>query len=173
MTGLNKPLWSLKLCDFNLLVSSQVTDQTQMLYRRNVLARAQELAPFLTFDSDPYVVIVDGRTYWILDAYTTGTTYPYSQTVSFQQNASNPPDITYSRNSVKVVIDAYDGTADFYVIDPKDPIVRAHQATFPSLFKPIDAMPAGLRAHLRLPIDLFDTHVQVYATYHITDPNVF
>jgi uncharacterized protein len=173
MTELNKTLWSLKLGDFNLLVSSQVTDQTQMLYRRNVLARAQELAPFLTFDSDPYVVIVDGRTYWILDAYTTGSTYPYSQTVSFQQNGSNPTDINYVRNSVKVVIDAYEGTADFYIIDPKDPIVRAYAATFPALFKPIDSMPAGLRAHLRVPIDLFDTQVQVYATYHITDPNVF
>jgi uncharacterized protein len=173
MTELNKALWSLKLGDFNLLVSSQVTSQTQMLYRRNVLARAQELAPFLTFDSDPYVVIVDGRTYWILDAYTTGSTYPYSQTVSFQQNGSNPTDINYVRNSVKVVIDSYEGTADFYIIDPKDPIIKAYQATFPSLFKPIDAMPAGLRAHLRVPIDLFDTQVQIYATYHITDPNVF
>jgi uncharacterized membrane protein (UPF0182 family) len=173
MTELNKALWSLKLGDFNLLVSSQVTSQTQMLYRRNIVARAQELAPFLTFDSDPYVVVVDGRTYWILDAYTTGSTYPYSQTVTFQQNGSNPADINYVRNSVKVVIDAYEGTADFYVIDPKDPIIKAYEATFPSLFKPIDAMPAGLRAHLRVPIDLFDTQVEVYATYHITDPKVF
>ena len=173
MTELNKTLWSLKLGDFNLLVSSQVSSQTQMLYRRNIVDRAQELAPFLTFDSDPYVVVVDGRTYWILDAYTTGSTYPYSQTTSFPQNSSNPTDINYVRNSVKVIIDAYEGTTDFYVIDPKDPIIKAYQATFPSLFKPIDAMPAGLRAHLRVPIDLFDTQVQVYATYHITDPKVF
>jgi uncharacterized protein len=173
MTELNKALWSLKLGDFNLLVSSQVTNQTQMLYRRNIVARAQELAPFLTFDSDPYVVVVDGKVYWILDAYTTGSTYPYSQTVTFQQNGSNPADINYVRNSVKVIIDAYEGTADFYIIDPKDPIIKAYQATFPSLFKPIDAMPAGLRAHLRVPIDLFDTQVQIYATYHITDPKVF
>ena len=173
MTELNKTLWSLKLGDFNLLVSSQVTSQTQMLYRRNIVARAQELAPFLSFDSDPYVVVVNGRTYWILDAYTTGSTYPYSQSVTFQPNGSNPTDINYVRNSVKVVIDAYEGTADFYVIDPKDPIIKAYQATFPSLFKPIDAMPAGLRAHLRVPIDLFDTQVEVYATYHITDPKVF
>jgi uncharacterized membrane protein (UPF0182 family) len=173
MTELNKALWSLKLGDFNLLVSSQVTNQTLMLYRRNILARAQELAPFLTFDSDPYVVVVDGKVYWILDAYTTGSTYPYSQTVTFQQNGSNPVDINYVRNSVKVVMDAYEGTADFYVMDPKDPIIKAYQATFPSLFKPIDAMPAGLRAHLRVPIDLFDTQVEIYATYHITDPKVF
>ncbi|HXD81889.1 MAG TPA: UPF0182 family protein [Candidatus Acidoferrum sp.] len=173
MTELNKALWSLKLGDFNLLVSSQVNSQTQMLYRRNILARAQELAPFLTFDSDPYVVVVNGKVYWILDAYTTGSTYPYSQTMTFQPNSSNPADINYVRNSVKVVIDAYEGTADFYIIDPKDPIIKAYQATFPSLFKPIDAMPAGLRAHLRVPIDLFDTQVQIYATYHVTDPKVF
>jgi uncharacterized membrane protein (UPF0182 family) len=173
MTELNKALWSLKLGDVNLLVSSQVTSQTQMLYRRNIIARAQELAPFLTFDSDPYVVVVDGKVYWILDAYTTGSTYPYSQTVTFQPSGANPVDINYVRNSVKVVIDAYEGTADFYVIDPKDPIIKAYQATFPSLFKPIDAMSAGLRAHLRVPIDLFDTQVQIYATYHITDPKVF
>ena len=173
MTELNKTLWSLKLGDVNLLVSSQVTSQTQMLYRRNIVARAQELAPFLRFDSDPYVVVVDGRTYWILDAYTTGATYPYSQMVTFQQNGSNPTDINYVRNSVKVIIDAYEGTADFYIVDPKDPIIKAYQATFPSLFKSIDSMPAGLRAHLRVPIDLFDVQVQVYATYHITDPKVF
>src|ERR1700686_1964770 len=153
MTDLNKALWSLKLGDFNLLVSSQVTNQTQMLYRRNIVARAQELAPFLTFDSDPYVVVVDGKVYWILDAYTTGSTYPYSQSVPFQPNGSNPTDINYVRNSVKVVIDAYEGTTDFYVIDPKDPLIKAYQATFPSMFKPIDSMPAGRPGPLRVPVD--------------------
>ena len=167
MTELNKALWSLKLGDFNLLVSSQVTSKSQMLYRRNIIDRAKELAPFLTFDGDPYIVVVDGRTYWILDAYTTGATYPYSQTVSFQ-NTTNPVEINYVRNSVKVVIDAYEGSADFYVIDPKDPIIKAYQATFPSLFKPIDSMPSGLRAHLRVPVDLFNTQVEIYATYHVS-----
>jgi uncharacterized membrane protein (UPF0182 family) len=173
MTQLNKALWSLRLGDFNLLVSSQINNQTLMLYQRNIVQRASELAPFLTFDGDPYTVDVDGHIYWILDAYTTGSTYPYSQTVTFQPSGSNPADINYVRNSVKVVIDAYEGTANFYVIDPKDPIIQAYQATFPSLFKPIDAMPAGLRAHLRVPIDLFNVQVQIYATYHITDPKVF
>jgi uncharacterized membrane protein (UPF0182 family) len=173
MTELNKAMWSLKLGDFNLLVSSQITNQTLMLYRRNIVQRASELAPFLTFDGDPYTVVVDGRIYWILDAYTTGSTYPYSQTVAFQPLGSNPAQINYVRNSVKVVIDAYEGTANFYVIDSKDPIIEAYQATFPSLFQPIDAMPAGLRAHLRVPIDLFNVQVQIYATYHITDPKVF
>jgi uncharacterized membrane protein (UPF0182 family) len=169
MGGANRALWSLKLGDFNLLVSPQITDQTQMLYRRNIVDRVSELAPFLSFDRDPYVVVVDGKVYWILDAYTTGSTYPYSQAATFQ----GVNDINYIRNSVKVVIDAYEGTVDFYVLDPKDPLIKAYVATFPSLFKPIDAMPAGLRAHLRVPVDLFDVQIGIYATYHITDPKVF
>jgi uncharacterized protein len=173
MTGANRALWALRLGDFNLLVSPQVTDKTQMLYRRKILDRARELAPFLTFDQDPYVVVVDGRVYWILDAYTTGTTYPYSQTSTFQSNSPSGVDINYVRNSVKVVIDAYEGTTNFYVIDSKDPIIKAYQATFPSLFRPLASMPDGLRAHLRVPEDLFSTQVSIYATYHITDPRVF
>jgi len=169
MGGANRALWSLKLGDFNLLVSPQITDQTQMLYRRNIVDRVNELAPFLTFDRDPYVVVVDGKVYWILDGYTTGSTYPYSQSATFQ----GVNDINYIRNSVKVVIDAYEGTVDFYILDPKDPLIKAYVATFPSLFKPIDAMPAGLRAHLRVPVDLFNVQIGIYATYHITDPKVF
>jgi uncharacterized membrane protein (UPF0182 family) len=169
MGGANRALWSLKLGDFNLLVSPQITDQTQMLYRRNIVARVNELAPFLSFDRDPYVVVVDGKVYWILDGYTSGSTYPYSQAATFQ----GVNDINYIRNSVKVVVDAYEGTADFYIIDPKDPLIKAYAATFPSLFKSIDAMPAGLHAHLRAPVDLFDVQIGIYATYHITDPKVF
>ncbi|TMC85480.1 MAG: UPF0182 family protein, partial [Chloroflexi bacterium] len=105
--------------------------------------------------------------YWILDAYTSASSYPYSQTMSFGDNYIN-----YIRNSVKVVVNAYDGTTNFYVIDPQDPLIKAYEATFPSLFKPIDAMPQGLRAHLRVPEDLFNAQVQVYATYHVSaDPN--
>jgi uncharacterized protein len=159
LNSLNRALWSLKLGDFNLLVSQQITDRSQILYRRNIVARASELAPFLTFDHDPYLVVVDGRLYWILDAYTTASTYPYSQAEG---------DINYIRNSVKVVIDAYEGTVDYYVVDPKDPLIKAYQATFPSLFKPIADMPAGLRAHIRVPEDLFNLQVQIYATYHVT-----
>ena len=164
MNGLNRALWSLKLGDFNLLVSQQVTDKSLMLYRRNIVERASELAPFLSFDRDPYTVIVDGRLYWILDAYTTASTYPYSQTEVVGDNF----EINYIRNSVKVVIDAYEGTADFYVIDPKDPIIKAYEATFPTLFKPIDSMPPGLRAHLRVPEDLFNLQTDIYATYHVS-----
>jgi hypothetical protein len=174
MTPINRALWALRLGDFNLLVSPQVTDKTEMLYRRTILDRAEALAPFLTYDQDPYVVVVNGRIYWILDAYTTGSTYPYSQTTTFQANSPNGGNqINYVRNSVKVVIDAYEGTTDFYIIDPTDPIIKAYAATFPTLFKPLAAMPAGLRAHIRVPEDLFDTQVQIYATYHVTDPTVF
>jgi hypothetical protein len=173
MNAVNRALWSLKLGDFNLLVSSQVTDQTLMLYRRNIVARVSELAPFLSFDGDPYVVLDNGRIYWIVDAYTTGATYPYSQIVTFQ----NTTDINYIRNSVKIVIDAYEGTAVFYVVDPKDPIIRAYQDTFPNLFTPMGEMPAGLRAHIRVPVDLFNIQAGIYATYHLStsakDASVF
>jgi len=139
-----------------------------VLYRRNIVDRVQEIAPFLSLDGDPYIVVVDGRLYWIMDAYTTGSTYPYAQTSTFQSN-----DINYIRNSVKVVIDAYEGTADFYIVDPKDPLINAYRSTFPTMFRPIDSMPPALRAHLRVPVDLFNVQVEIYATYHITDPKVF
>ena len=168
LNGVNRALWSLKLGDFNLLVSGQLTPQSEILYRRNIVDRLREIAPFLSFDGDPYVVVADGKLYWIMDAYTTGATYPYAEASSFQSN-----DINYIRNSVKIVIDAYEGTADFYVVDPKEPIIAAYSATFPSLFKPMSSMPDSLRAHLRVPEELFNTQVNMYATYHITDPKVF
>jgi uncharacterized membrane protein (UPF0182 family) len=168
MNGGNRALWALRLGDFNLLVSSQITDKTQLLTRRKVTDRVGELAPFLSLDGDPYLVIVDGKMFWILDAYTTASTYPYSQASGFQGNGIN-----YIRNSVKVVVDAYEGTATFYIVDPKDPLIKAYAATFPSMFQPIDAMPPGLRAHVRVPVDIFNVQVEIYATYHITDPKVF
>ncbi|HET9780602.1 MAG TPA: UPF0182 family protein [Candidatus Dormibacteraeota bacterium] len=167
MTSVNRALWSLRLSDFNLLVSGQITDKTQMLYRRSITDRVSAMAPFLTLDGDPYIVVVNGKLYWILDAYTTASTYPYAQSVQFGGNAIN-----YIRNSVKVVVDAYEGTTNFYVIDPKDPLIKGYEATFPSLFKPIGDLPAGLRAHLRVPEGLFNVQVGVYAVYHVNpDPN--
>jgi len=168
LDGVNRALWSLKLGDFNLLVSSQITPQSEILYRRQIMDRVNELAPFLNFDSDPYIVVVNGKLYWIIDGYTTASTYPYAQMSSFDGN-----DINYIRNSVKVVINAYDGTTTFYIADSTDPLIKASAAAFPSQFVPIDAMPAALRAHVRVPVDLFNTQVQIYATYHITDPKVF
>jgi uncharacterized membrane protein (UPF0182 family) len=168
LNGINRALWSLKLGDFNLLVSGQLTPQSEILYRRNIVDRVSELAPFLSFDGDPYIVVVDGKLYWMMDAYTTADTYPYAQSTSFQTN-----DINYIRNSVKVVVDAYEGTVSLYVVDPKDPLINAYAATFPKLFQPIAAMPPGLRAHIRVPEDLFNIQVNIYATYHISDPKVF
>ncbi|HEV2217557.1 MAG TPA: UPF0182 family protein [Candidatus Dormibacteraeota bacterium] len=168
LTGANRALWSLRLGDFNLLVSGQISPQSEILFKRNIVDRVTELAPFLTFDGDPYIVVVNGRLYWIIDAYTTGATYPYAQTSSFNGN-----DINYIRNSVKIVVDAYEGTTTFYVFDSKDPIIKAYAATFPKMFQPMDAMPAALRAHVRVPVDLFNVQVQIYATYHISDPKVF
>jgi uncharacterized membrane protein (UPF0182 family) len=171
MNAGNRALWSLRLGDFNLLVSGQITEKTQMLYRRKITERVSEIAPFLTFDRDPYLVVVDGRMFWILDAYTTGSTYPYSR--QWGDVAGRTNSINYIRNSVKVVVDAYEGTATFYLVDPKDPLIKAYQATFPSMFQPLESMPAGLRAHLRVPEGLFNVQVDIYATYHITDPKVF
>ena len=166
MTSMNRALWALKLGDPNLLVTQQLTDRSQMLYRRNIVDRARELAPFLSFDGDPYLVIVDGRLYWIIDAYTTASTYPYSQTETFTVGPDKM-NINYIRNSVKVVVDAYEGTTMFYVIDTKDPLINAYRATFPLLFEPIERMPGSLRAHLRVPEDMFNLQVGIYATYHV------
>ena len=169
MNATNRTLWAFKLGEPNLLFTSQITDKTLMLYRRNIRDRAQELAPFLTFDHDPYIVVVDGRMYWIMDAYTTASTYPYSEA----QSLSDGTTINYMRNSVKVVVDAYEGTAQFYVADAKDPLIKAYEATFPALFQPMDSMPSGIRAHIRVPEDLFSVQVNVYTIYHMSDPKVF
>ena len=169
LAGLNRLLWSARTDDFNLLVSNQVQNRSQILYRRDVQSRISAIAPFLQLDDSPYAVVVNGRIYWIQDAYVTAGTYPYSQQEQVAGNGVN-----YLRNSVKAVVDAYEGTIGFYISDPTDPIVRAYSATFPGLFKSLDQMPAGLRAHLRVPPHQFFVQSSVYATYHISsqDPSV-
>jgi uncharacterized membrane protein (UPF0182 family) len=167
LDGSNRLLWSLRTGDFNMLVSSQLQSNTEILYRRKVQDRVQAIAPFLQLYENPYIVVVNGRLYWVQDAYTGATTYPYSQSEDLA-NGQN-----YFRNSVKVVVDAYEGTVDFYISDPTDPIIRAYSETFPGLFKPLDRMPAGIRAHLRVPQTLFSVQAQVYSTYHITKPAAF
>ena len=166
LSGANRLLFTAYTGDLNLLITTQVNSQTQILFRRNIVDRVNAIAPFLTYDSDPYVVVAGGKLYWIVDAYTTADTYPYSQLDSASQ-------VNYIRNSVKVVIDAYEGTADFYIADPNDPIIRAYAKAFPTLFKPIDQMPDSLRQHVRYPVDLFNVQTSVYRTYHMTDPQVF
>jgi uncharacterized protein len=149
--------------------SDDVSKESRLLMRRNVRDRVSELAPFLTYDSDPYIVLGnDGRLSWIMDAFTTADTYPYSSHYRLDQNLVN-----YMRNSVKVVVDAYDGTTTFYVFDTEDPIIAAYRRIFPSLFKDATAMPPELRKHVRYPELLLKMQAAVYGLYHMTDPEVF
>jgi uncharacterized protein len=149
--------------------SDDVNAQSRLLMRRNVRARLAALAPFLTFDQDPYIVVEeDGRLSWMMDAFTTSDSYPYSSHYTVDNRSLN-----YMRNSVKVVIDAYNGTTTFYVFDPDDPILATYRRIFPSLFKDAASMPAGLRKHVRYPELLFKLQSEVYGLYHMTNPAVF
>ncbi|HST09976.1 MAG TPA: UPF0182 family protein [Terriglobales bacterium] len=149
--------------------SDDINQQSRLLMRRNVRERVAALAPLLTYDLDPYIVVGDdGRLSWIMDAFTTSDTYPYSSHYPLNGNPIN-----YMRNSVKVVIDAYDGTTTFYVFDAQDPIIAAYRQMFPSLFKDASAMPAALRKHVRYPELLLKMQAAVYGLYHMTDPAVF
>ncbi len=149
-----------------VLLSSDITSASRAMYIRNIRQRAHTALPFLIFDADPYMVIdAGGRLRWILDAYTATTRYPYAQPL---QNGIN-----YMRNSVKVVIDAYDGSVTAYLADPSDPLVRTCTKIFPGIFQPLDSMPADLRAHLRYPEDLFHVQSELYGTYHMAEPDIF
>jgi hypothetical protein len=150
--------------------SDDVNPQSRLLMRRNIRERVATLAPFLTFDQDPYIVVGDdGRLSWMMDAFTTSDSYPYSKHTDLDDGSS----INYMRNSVKVVIDAYNGTTTFYVFDTNDPVLAAYRSIFPSLFQDASLMPAGLRKHVRYPEKLFKLQAQVYGLYHMTDPAVF
>ena len=149
--------------------SDDVTKDSRLLMRRNIRDRVATLAPFLTFEPDPYIVLGDdGRLSWIMDGFTISDSYPYSRHYRLD---SNP--INYMRNSVKVVIDAYDGTTTFYVFDREDPIIAAYRRIFPGLFKDAALMPAGLRKHVRYPELLLKLQAEVYGLYHMTDPEAF
>jgi uncharacterized protein len=149
--------------------SDDVNRNSRLLMRRNIRDRVSALAPFLTYDPDAYIVLGDdGRLSWIMDAFTVSDSYPYSTHYSLGNNLIN-----YMRNSVKVVIDAYDGTTTFYVFDPEDPIIAAYRRVFPSLFKDASAMPTGLRKHVRYPELLLKLQAEVYGLYHMTDAEAF
>jgi uncharacterized protein len=149
--------------------SDDVNAQSRLLMRRNVRERVAALAPFLTFDQDPYIVLGDnGRLSWVIDAYTQSSSYPYAT-----HYGSNGQSVNYVRNSVKVIVDAYDGTTTFYVFDNQDPILAAYRGIFPSLFKDASTMPAGLRQHMRYPEIMLKLQAEVYGLYHMTDPEVF
>jgi uncharacterized membrane protein (UPF0182 family) len=170
-------LFALRFGDLNVLISSQLSDGARVLFHRQISEREQLIAPFLTYDPDPYFVIADGKQYWINDAYTTGTSYPYSERygsgASGRTSKLSASDINYIRNSVKVVTNAYDGSITYYVVDEQDPVLRTLRNIYPSLFKPIAQMPPSLLAHLRYPEQLFSIQTQIFATYHMTDPSNF
>ena len=155
--------------DTNILVSGSVTSESRIVFRRNIQDRVTELAPFLDLDADPYIVVSsEGRLFWIQDAYTSTDRFPYSQPLT-NGTTGIPAGSNYVRNSVKVVIDAFNGTVDLYIVDESDPIIRVWQNIFPDLFKPESEFPADLRAHWRYPEDLFTIQAEQYLTYHLTE----
>lgn len=163
----NRLAFTIKFMDINLLLSNYIKRESRLMYHRQVVERARKVAPFLHFDSDPYLVVSKGRLFWILDAYTTSDMYPYSTRTGGRSA------INYIRNSVKVVVDAYHGRLTFYQADAEDPVVNAYRDIFPGLLKDMSEMPPGLRAHIRYPVDLFRVQAFMYRTYHMQDVNVF
>jgi uncharacterized membrane protein (UPF0182 family) len=178
-TGWRRWLYAIYLRDWRMLLTDDFRPETKLLFRRNIDRRVRSIAPFLRYDNDPYLVIantnpdssqtaadVEGNTlYWILDAYTTSDRYPYADPGDHPFN--------YIRNSVKVVIDAYNGSVQFYIADARDPIIQSYQQIFPDLFQPLSAMPDSLRQHIRYPIDLFEVQSERLLTYNMTDTLVF
>jgi hypothetical protein len=173
---LKRAAFALRLGDFNLLISDQVTSDSRIMFVRDPVQMAQKAAPFLSFDSDPYAVIDNGHLDWVVDGYTTTNQYAYSQNAGTQQvpvGSGLPGSYNYVRNSVKVVIDAYSGQMTFFARDPRDPILQAYEAAFPNMFKSITKMSPTLQAHLRYPEDFFAIQSAIYGRYHLTSPSDF
>ncbi len=161
----HKMLFSLRFRAFNVLISRQLTPDSRILIHRNISDRVEALAPFLMYDRDPYMVISEGRLFWIIDAYTVTDNYPYSTQAIRTLN--------YIRNSVKIVIDAYNGTTTYYLADADDPIAATISKIFPELFTPLETMSTDLRSHVRYPQDIFTLQTAMFSTYHMTNPAVF
>lgn len=157
---------------YRQLFSSYFTPESRIMFRRNILRRASIVAPFLNFDRDPYPVVTeDGRIVYVIDAYTTSRSYPYAE--RYAGMLEEFIGVNYVRNSVKVVVDAYDGSMQFYVVTPDDPIISTFERIFPELFSPIEEMPADLKRHIRYPTDLLTVQAEMYSVYHMTDTQVF
>ncbi|MGU9034403.1 UPF0182 family protein [Clostridium perfringens] len=161
MTPFNRVLFSIYERNPKILMSSSITSESRIILNRNIVKRVQEIAPFLTYDSDPYIVVHDGRLVWMMDAYTSTDKYPFSE----------PHEgVNYIRNSVKVVVDAFNGNVDFYVTDENDPIINCYLKIYKGLFKPLSEMPEDLKEHFRYPQDLFELQSKVLTKYHVDDP---
>jgi hypothetical protein len=160
-----KFIFAVEFGDIKILLTHYIDKNSRIMFHRSILERVKTIAPFLSYDRDPYLVIAKGKLYWILDAYTTTSDFPYSEPYGNELN--------YIRNSVKVVIDAYNGKVTFYLFDFKDPLVNVYKKIFPRLFIPFNNMPESLKKHIRYPRDLFMIQASVYRTYHMQDPQVF
>lgn len=160
-----KALFALNFGDYRLLLSSDIKPDSQILFRRNIRDRVPRIAPFLKYDKDPYLVLSEGKLYWMWDAYTTTDMFPYSEPFNGREN--------YIRNSVKVVVNAYNGAVTFYAADPNDPILKTYQKIFKDLFVPLSEMPGDLRSHIRYPVDMFMVQADKFTLYHMTNPEVF
>ncbi|MEW6522119.1 MAG: UPF0182 family protein [Bacillota bacterium] len=157
--------FGLRFRHYQLIVSGALRPESRIVFRRQIMDRVRTIAPFLLYDSDPYLVVADGRLFWFIDAYTVSSGYPYSQ--------PHPLGLNYIRNAAKVVVDAYHGDTKFYVFEPDDPIIQTYSKVFPGLFLPEQAMPAYLREHVRYPADMFRIQAHMFLTYHMQDPRVF
>jgi uncharacterized membrane protein (UPF0182 family) len=161
-------LFAFRFASTDILSTTQLTPETRIMFHRRISERVRLIAPFLSFDADPYPVLSGGRLFWIQDAYTSTDNYPYATPWQTQQTELN-----YIRNSVKIVVDAYNGDVSFYVAEPDDPLVRTIARIFPDLLHPISEMPADLRLHVRYPEDILKIQASLYTTYHMTNPVVF
>ena len=166
----NRIMFALRFRDSQILFTNAITAESRILMYRSLRERLDKVAPFLLYDSDPYLAVIDGKLVWIVDAYTATDRYPYSNPVSLSGTRQK---INYVRNSVKAVIDAYDGSILLYVYDPEDPIIRTWQGIFPALFTPADEAPAQLSTQIRYPMGLFLIQSEIYRTYHMSDPNTY
>jgi uncharacterized membrane protein (UPF0182 family) len=155
--------------DVNILFTSYLRPESRIQIWRTVQDRVSKIAPFLSLDHDPYAVLSDGKLYWIQDAYTTSDKFPYSNPYSTDSTA----ELNYIRNSVKIVVDMYNGTVSFYVMDPNDPVLSVYRRAFPGVFKDLSELTPDLKAHLRYPEDMFTVQTHEYKTFHMTDPQVF
>ena len=161
-------LYAIHFKSLKLLLSNDITEDSKILYHRNIVERVAKIAPFVTFDHDPYSVVADGKMYWIADAYTVSNQYPYAQPLSL-----NGEKVNYIRNAVKVVVDAYDGSTTLYLADTEDPIMQTYAKIFPKSFRPMAEMPKSLASHIRYPEDIFKLQTTIYSTYHMDDPQIF
>ena len=167
----NRILFAIREGNINILVSSNITSKSKIMLVRDVVSRVEKIMPYLAYEEDPYMTIVDGKLYWVLDAYTTSSKYPYSEPYNSDPNAVRPTN--YIRNSIKVIVNAYDGSTRFYIVDETDPIAQTYKKIYPKLFRSYDEISDEMKTHLRYPNAMFKIQAQVYCKYHMDEVKVF